>query len=77
MTNILIEIECIFQDLFKNENIRINNETTANDIEGWDSLNNIKLIIMIEQKFKIKFSPSDISDLPNVGSLIATIERLT
>ena len=72
----LNDIELIFQDLFRDKNIKISRETTANDIVGWDSLNNIKLIIMVEQKYNIKFSPSDISDLPNVGALIDTIDRL-
>lgn len=70
------EIQLIFQDIFDDENISIDRKTSAKDIDKWDSLNNIKLIIMIEQKYKIRFSPSDITNIPNVGSLIDLIQKL-
>ena len=71
------EIQLIFQDIFEDENISIDIKTSAKDIDKWDSLNNIKLIIMIEQKYEIRFSPSDITNIPNVGSLIDLIKKLS
>ena len=71
------EIQLIFQDIFEDENISIDRKTSAKDIDKWDSLNNIKLIIMIEQKYEIRFSPSDITNIPNVGSLIDLIKKLS
>ena len=70
------ELQLIFQDIFDDKNIQIDRETSAKDIEKWDSLNNIKLIITIEQSFRIRFSPSEITDIPNVGSLIDLIKSL-
>jgi len=70
------ELNLIFQDIFDDKNIQIDRETSAADIEKWDSLNNIKLIITIEQSFRIRFSPSEITDIPNVGSLMDLIQTL-
>ena len=70
------KLNLIFQDIFDDKNIQIDRKTSSTDIEKWDSLNNIKLIITIEQSFRIKFSPSEITDIPNVGSLIDLIQTL-
>jgi acyl carrier protein len=70
------ELQLIFQDIFDDKKIKIQRETSAKDIEKWDSLNNIKLIITIEQLYRIRFSPSEITDIPNVGSLIDLIQSL-
>ena len=71
------KLELIFQDIFDDNNIKIDRETSALDIVKWDSLNNIKLIITIEQAFNIRFSPSEISEIPNVGSLLDLITRIS
>ena len=70
------KLNLIFQDIFDDKNIQIDRKTSSADIEKWDSLNNIKLIITIEQSFRIRFSPSEITDIPNVGSLIDLIQTL-
>ena len=45
----------VFQDVFDDEDIIVNDETTAEDIEDWDSLEHINLIVAVEKKFSIKF----------------------
>lgn len=67
--DILKNLTEVFDDVFENHNIIINETTTAQDIEEWDSLTNIELIVAIEKKFGIKFKSSDIESLRNVGDL--------
>jgi acyl carrier protein len=49
-------------------------DTTANDIEEWDSLSHIRLIVAIERKFKVKFKNSEIESLKRVGDLVALVQ---
>ena len=65
----------IFRDLFDDESIVLTPQTTASDIEGWDSFNHINLIVATEAKFKIKFNTAEIESLHNVGHLVQVIEK--
>jgi len=70
------ELQEIFRDLFDDDDIVLTDSTSAADIRGWDSLKNVKLIVQIEKKFKIRFSTGEVVGLKNVGELLALIERL-
>lgn len=59
----------IFIDLFDDDSIVIKNETTADDIEDWDSLAHLQLISNIEKEFKIHFTLGEITSFKNVGEL--------
>ncbi|MEO7534681.1 MAG: acyl carrier protein [Ferruginibacter sp.] len=59
----------VFDEIFENHNTTINETTTAQDIEEWDSLTNIELIVAVEKKFDIQFRSSEIETLGNVGDL--------
>ena len=66
----------IFRDVFDDEDIVLMTETTAEDVEEWDSLSNVILLVTIEQAFDgIKFSTGEIANLKNVGELIAAIQK--
>lgn len=71
-------VQEIFQDVFEDPNLEISEEMTAHDVERWDSLEHINLIIATENKFKIKFTTAEMSRLKgpeqNVGSFIRLIE---
>jgi acyl carrier protein len=71
-------VQEIFQDVFEDPNLEISEEMTAHDVERWDSLEHINLIIATENKFKIKFTTAEMSRLKgseqNVGSFIKMIE---
>jgi acyl carrier protein len=54
--DVLLQLQVIFRDAFDDENIELAEETTSNDIEGWDSLMHFQLIVLLENHFKIKFS---------------------
>ena len=70
---ILNQVQEIFRDILDNEDIILTSETTANDVEEWDSLSHIQLIVAIEKHFKIKFTSKEIPSWKNVGEMIDCI----
>jgi len=64
----------IFEDVFDADSIKLSPELTAKDVDGWDSITHIRLILTIERAFKIKLSTSEIGKLENVGGLVALIK---
>lgn len=70
---ILQQLNIIFQKEFDNKNIKVNDATTAQDVEEWDSLSHIQLIVAIEKFYKIRFSSSEIQSWKNVGQMVDTI----
>ena len=66
----------IFRDVFDDESSVLSDETTADDIEDWDSLEQINLLMAIENNFGIKFRLADVSGLENVGAMIDLVQRL-
>ena len=70
---IITELNRIFIDILENENIHLAESTNANDIEEWDSLTNVQLIVSIEKKFNIRFNPSEIRNWKNIGEMVHSI----
>ena len=71
--DILSKVQNIFRDVLDEENISLTSQTTANDIEEWDSLTHIQLVVEIEKSFKIKFTSKEILSWKNVGEMVETI----
>ena len=69
-TEILAKLQEIYRDVLDNEDIVLTNETTADDIEEWDSLTHVQLVVAIEKDFKIKFTSKEILSWQNVGDLV-------
>jgi acyl carrier protein len=67
----------IFENVFDDDSIEITPQLSAKDVDGWDSLTHIRLLLTIEKAFKIKFSTSDVGKLENVGDLVALIKAKT
>lgn len=63
----------VFQDVFDDEDIHVISETTADDIEDWDSLEHINLVVAVENKFNIKFNMSEVVKFKNVGEMVDVI----
>ena len=70
---ILARLNDIFGDVLDNEDLRLTNNTTANDVEGWDSLTHIQLVVAIEKNFKIRFTSREIQSWKNIGELAESI----
>ena len=72
---ILREVNGIFIDQLENENIILNRASTADDIEEWDSLTHIQLIVAIEKYFKVRFTSAEIQNFSNVGEMCDALEK--
>jgi acyl carrier protein len=69
----LKEINEIFKDVLENNALEISEATRAADVDEWDSLMHIQLIVAIEKHFKIKFTSVEIRTWQNVGEMISCI----
>ncbi|WP_312389433.1 acyl carrier protein [Chryseobacterium sp.] len=70
---ILAKLTTIFHDELDNDEIVLHFDTTAEDIEEWDSLSHIQLIVAVEKAFKVRFTSSEIQSWNNVGEMIDCI----
>lgn len=73
--DIIGSLQEIFRENFDNDTITISRETTAGDIEGWNSLEQVNLLMAIEEEYGIKFKLSEVSHLENVGDIIDVVEK--
>ncbi|MBR2526176.1 acyl carrier protein [bacterium] len=69
------KLQTIFREVFDDESLNIKREYSAADIEDWDSLAQINLIVAIEKEFNLKFNINEISALENIGDMLDLIER--
>jgi acyl carrier protein len=73
------EVQKVFQDVFGDDQLVLNDTMTADDVPGWDSLGHLNLVIALEKRFGIKFATAEISQLKedgqNAGTLLALIAR--
>lgn len=65
----------VFQNVFDDDDITVDRETTADDIDDWDSLEHIRLIAAVEREFSVKFSMKEVSAMKNVGEMMDIIEE--
>lgn len=70
----LDELTEIMRDVFDDDSVTATENMTADDVEGWDSLSHIRLMVSIERHFKIKFTNAEVAKLLNVGDLQKAIE---
>lgn len=73
---IIEELQEIFREVFDEEKLVLSRETTADDVEDWDSLTHLQLIMVIEQTFNIKFTTAQLKNMPNVGAMVDMISEL-
>ncbi len=73
----LEQVREIMQDVFDVDDLEVTPATTAEDIEEWDSLSHIRLVVAIERRFKIRFKNAEIVGLQNVGELVEAIDGKT
>jgi len=75
--DILNKLQEIFRDVFDDETIVLTNETTQDDIEDWDSLEHINLVVAIENHFNVKFNMGEVTAFKNVGEMVDKIIEKT
>lgn len=63
----------VFQDVFDDDTITVNAQTTADDIEDWDSLEHINLVSAVEKEFGMKFTMAQVVGMKNVGEMVDVI----
>ena len=79
MEEIRKQVEDVFRDVFGDPALHLRDEMTAEDVDGWDSLKHIDIIIAIEKRLKVKFATAEISrlkdDESNIGTLLELVAR--
>jgi len=72
--NVQEKLAEVFREVFKDKALEIKPETTANDVDGWDSFAHVTLILAIETRFNIKFALKELMSFKKVGDMIKCIE---
>ena len=67
----------LFQGIFDDDSMSVTPELSAKDVDGWDSVTHIRLMLTVEKAFRIKFSTSEIGNLKNMGDLVTLIKART
>jgi acyl carrier protein len=76
-TQIYSKLTTVFRDVFDEDDLKLTPETTADDVDGWDSLSHIRLVLAVSKSFGVKFSASEIGGLKNVGEFADLIQKKT
>jgi acyl carrier protein len=71
---IYVRLTEVFEDVFDEDSITVTPELSAKDVDGWDSMTHIRLLLTVEKAFKIKFSTSEIGKMENVSDLVKLIK---
>lgn len=72
-TEVLQKLNDIFRDLFELPELELNPGMSAADIDEWDSVNHVMLVVEIERQFKVKFYTAEVEEMKNVGDLVHMI----
>lgn len=72
---VLSQVNEIFKDVLDEDDLNIQFDTTAEDVDEWDSLNHIQLVVAIEKYFSIRFTTTEIQGYQNVGEMCTSIQE--
>ena len=75
MDEIRDRLQNIFREVFDDSSILLQDEMSAKDIDEWDSLTHIQLVVAVESEFNVEFQTAEISELKNVGDFLALIYK--
>lgn len=73
-TAVYAKLSEVFHSVFDDDEITVTPQLTADDVDGWDSLKHVRLLLSVERAFGIKFAASEVSKLENVGQLAKVIQ---
>lgn len=74
-SEILEQVQSIFKDVLKNDDVVLTDDTTAQDVNGWDSLTHVEIISEMEKHFGLRFSLKEMLSWRNVGKMLDTLEK--
>jgi acyl carrier protein len=69
------KLTAVFRDAFDDDALALRPETTAEDVEGWDSLRHIQLLVAVEKAFGMRFNTGEVANLANVGQMVELIAK--
>ena len=69
------KLTAVFRDVFDEDDLALKPSTTADDVDGWDSLSHIRLVLAVSKAFGVKFSASEVGNLKNVGEFADLIKK--
>jgi acyl carrier protein len=72
--DIYVRLQKIFESVFDEDDLKVTSELTAHQVDGWDSLSHIRLVIAIEKEFAVKFRTSEVNSFRNVGELVELLQ---
>ena len=72
-TQMLAQLSAIMQEVLDDPNVKLTPATTADDVEGWDSMSNITFVVEVERRFGIKFNTAEVEEMRNVGDMLDII----
>jgi acyl carrier protein len=75
MSDTLERLNQVFQEVFDEDDLVVGPSTTAEDVEGWDSLMHVTLMVRVEKAFGVKFTSSQVANLKNVGQLAELLDH--
>ena len=75
--DLLTQLQEVFREVFDDDELVIERGTTAKDVEGWDSIMHVSLIVRVEATFGIRFSSGEVAGLGDVGELVDLIAQKT
>lgn len=73
MNDLEARVQNVFREVFDNQELTIYREMQAKDVEGWDSINHITLIMTLEDTFKVKFRTREVMGFQNVGEMLDSL----
>lgn len=73
--NVTMKLRNIFNDIFDDDTLKISESTSKADIEDWDSVAQIKLVLAIEEEFAIRLTTDEVASVKSVGDFISAIQR--
>lgn len=69
------QLTSVFQDIFDNESLKLDEHTVLSELQDWDSLEFINIVVAVMETFKIKFNIEDLKNIKNVGQLVDIIDK--
>ena len=72
---VMTKLTGVFRTVFGDDQLNLSRATTAQDVDGWDSLMHINLIVAVEREFKVRFTTREITGLKDIGEFMDVIAR--